>query len=158
LRPLRLPQSAFNAEVVMNLGQRKNRRRELVELLDHDLLGLLEPGVEVQGKIKVPAGLLRLNTHFTGEIVCEGLLVVAEEGEVEADIQARLVSISGKVKGSIHASERLEIKEHGVVLGDIFTPCLVIDPGGYFDGQCHMPTPSPEPEKQASSELESLAA
>lgn len=131
----------------MSLGQKKNRRRELVELLDHDLLGLLEPGVEVVGKIKVPSGLLRLNTHFTGEIICEGLLVVAEEGEVEADIQSRLVSISGKVKGSIHASERLEIKEHGVVLGDIYTPCLVIDPGGYFDGQCRMPAPAPESEK-----------
>ena len=139
----------------MNMVQKKNRRRELVELLDHDLLGLLEPGVEVHGKMKVPSGLLRLNTHFTGEIISEGLLVVAEEGEVEAAIQARLISISGKVKGTIHATERLEIKEHGVVLGDISTPCLVIDPGGYFDGQCHMPAPSPDQEKPTAAATES---
>jgi cytoskeletal protein CcmA (bactofilin family) len=31
-----------------------------------------------------------------------------------------------------------------VVLGDIYTPKLIIEPGGYFDGQCHMPLPEPE--------------
>jgi cytoskeletal protein CcmA (bactofilin family) len=28
-------------------------------------------------------------------------------------------------------------------MGDIYTPCLLVDPGGFFDGQCHMPTPDP---------------
>ena len=63
--------------------------------------------------------------------------------EVEGDIQSRVVSITGKVKGTVHAKERLEIKEHGIVMGDIYTPCLLVDPGGFFDGQCHMPTPDP---------------
>jgi cytoskeletal protein CcmA (bactofilin family) len=62
---------------------------------------------------------------------------------VEGDIQSRVVSITGKVKGTVHAKERLEIKEHGILLGDIHTPCLLVDPGGFFDGQCHMPAPAP---------------
>jgi len=126
------------------------RRRELAELLDDDMVGLLEPGVEVEGKMKISSGMIRLNSHFKGEIASEGVIVVAEQGEVDAEIHAKHVSIAGKVKGSVHATERLEIKEHGVVLGDIFTPCLVVDPGGYFDGQCHMPTP--EPEKHPAAE------
>jgi len=67
--------------------------------------------------------------------------VVHDQGEVEGDIHSRVVSVTGKVKGAIHATERLEIKDHGIVLGDIYTPCLLVDPGGFFDGECHMPAP-----------------
>jgi cytoskeletal protein CcmA (bactofilin family) len=120
------------------------RRRELAGLLDEDMVGLLEPGVEVEGKMIIACGMVRLNTHFKGEIASAGTLVVADQGEIEGEIRAKHLSIAGKVKGTVHATERLEIKEHGVVLGDVYTPCLVVDPGGYFDGQCHMPTPEPE--------------
>lgn len=122
------------------------RRRELAELLDDNTVGLLEPGVEIEGKMKLASGIVRLNTHFKGEITSEGAIFVADQGEVDAEIHTKVISIAGKVKGAVHASERVEIKEHGVVLGDIYTPCLVIDPGGYFDGQCHMPAPGPQKE------------
>lgn len=131
--------------MAFGLGKTR-RRRELEDILDDDMVGLLEPGVEVEGQMKFPSGMVRLNSRFKGEIASEGTLVVADQGEIEGVIRARLISVAGKVKGAVHASERLEIKEHGVVLGDIYTPTLVVDPGGFFDGQCHMPTP--EPEKQ----------
>jgi cytoskeletal protein CcmA (bactofilin family) len=127
----------------------KQRRQQLVEFLDEEMVGMIEPGMELEGRLKFASGMVRLNAHFKGEIQSEGLIVVADQGEVEAEIYARSVSVSGKVKGAIHARERIEIREHGVVLGDIYTPSLVVDPGGYFDGQCHMPTPT-EPLKQGA--------
>jgi cytoskeletal protein CcmA (bactofilin family) len=126
----------------MPFGFGKSRRRQLADL-PGDWVGWLEPGVEVEGKMKVTSGLIRVNTHFKGEINCEGTVVVHDQGEVDGETHARIISVTGKIRGKIHASERLEIKEHGVVLGDIFTPCLLVDPGGFFDGQCHMPTPEP---------------
>ncbi len=127
----------------------KKQRQHLADLFeDDDVMGLLEPGVEIDGKMRFEAGLVRINTHFKGQIECEGTIVVAEQGDVEAEIKTRIISVAGKVKGSIHASERLEIKGNGIVLGDINTPSLIVEPGGYFDGQCHMPTP--EPQKSAA--------
>ena len=123
-------------------ANKSNRRRELTDMPD-DWVGWLEPGVELEGKMRVTTGLVRLNAHFKGEIVSEGTVVIHDQGEVEGDIHAKMVSITGKLKGSVHAAERLEIKEKGIVLGDIFTASLIIDPGGYFDGQCHMPAPEP---------------
>jgi cytoskeletal protein CcmA (bactofilin family) len=111
--------------------------------LSGDWVGWLDPGVEVEGKMKVTSGLIRVNTHFKGEIESEGGVVVHDQGEVDGDIRTRILSVTGKIKGNVHASERLEIKEHGVVLGSIYTPCLLVEPGGFFDGQCHMPTPGP---------------
>lgn len=119
----------------------KSNRRE--PDLPGEWVGWLEPGVEVEGKMTVASGLIRVNSHFKGQIQSQGMVVVHDQGEVEGEIHSRLISITGKVKGNIHAVERLEIKEHGVVIGDIDTPCLVVDPGGFFDGQCRMPTPEP---------------
>jgi len=120
------------------------RRREQFDL-PGEWIGWIEPGVEMEGKMKVGTGLFRLNAHFKGQIVSEGAVVIHNQGEVDGQVQAKVVSVTGKVKGEVHASERLEIKEHGIVLGNIRTPCLLIDPGGFFDGECHMPTPEPAP-------------
>jgi cytoskeletal protein CcmA (bactofilin family) len=135
-------------------AKKGDRKRELVEMLDDDnVVGFLEPGVEVEGKLKVSAGMLILNSHLKGELACEGMLVVGAQGEVEGEVHTKQISITGKVKGTIHASESLEIKKAGVVLGDIYTPKLFVEPGGYFDGQCHMPTPEPEKHPEPSKQL-----
>jgi cytoskeletal protein CcmA (bactofilin family) len=126
----------------MLFGFGRSKRRTLTDPAG-EWVGWLEPGVEVEGKMKVASGLIRVNTHFKGEINCEGTIVVHDQGEVDGEIHTRIISVTGKIKGNIHAAERLEIKEHGVVLGAIYTPCLLVDPGGFFDGQCHMPTPEP---------------
>ena len=109
------------------------------DLSKQGITASLEPGVEFEGKLKVTSGAVRINSHFKGEISGEGALVIAERGEVDADITLKSVTVMGKVKGAIHAAERLEIRERGVILGDITTPLLLVEPGGYFDGQCHMP-------------------
>jgi cytoskeletal protein CcmA (bactofilin family) len=135
--------------MAFGMGKPKTRRRELADLPD-DWVGWVEPGLELEGRMKATTGLIRLNSHLKGEIISEGVVVIHDQGEVEGDIQAKVVSVTGKVKGTIQATDRLEIKEHGIVLGDIHTPCLLVDPGGFFDGQCHMPTP--EPVTQAANE------
>lgn len=115
------------------------RGKKVSDLVKHGVIAMIEPGVEIEGKMKVASGTASLNSHFKGEIEGEGALVVMEQGEVEAAINIKSVVVTGKVKGSVHVKDRLEIKERGVILGDIYTPVLVVEPGGYFDGQCHMP-------------------
>jgi cytoskeletal protein CcmA (bactofilin family) len=121
-----------------------SREQQPAPLPGDDMVGYFEPGVVLEGKMKVATGMIRLNTHFRGEIQSAGTIVVAEQGEVEASIQAKAISISGKIKGNVKAEDRLEIKEKGVVLGDIYTRVLIVEAGGYFDGQCQMPTPGVE--------------
>ena len=119
------------------------RRRGSDPLADQELVGLLEPGIEFEGRMTVASGMVRINTHLKGEVDCAGAVILAEQGEVEGEIRTGFISVAGKVKGTIRASEKIEIKANGVVLGDIYTASLFIEPGGYFDGQCHMPGPGP---------------
>jgi len=133
------------------------RGRSADPLGDQELVGLLEPGVEFDGKMTVPSGLVRINTHFKGEIHCAGAVVIADQGEMEGEIRSKLISIAGKVKGTVHASEKVEIKANGIVLGDIHTASLVIEPGGYFDGQCHMPIPELSHSSEESADAKQRA-
>jgi cytoskeletal protein CcmA (bactofilin family) len=125
-------------------SRKAGRGRETLEGPEHELVGHFEAPVEVEGRMKVSSGLVRLDGHFKGEIISDGFIEVNQPGEIEGEIHTKWISINGKVKGIIHASEVLAIMQHGVVLGDIYTPKLIIEPGGYFDGQCHMPTAEAE--------------
>jgi cytoskeletal protein CcmA (bactofilin family) len=108
---------------------------------------LLGPGSDFEGTLKASSGRVTLNSRFKGTATSEGTIVIGSEGEITAEISARKVSVSGQLKGSVKASETLEIKARGVVLGDITTPVLIVEPGGYFEGQCHMPIPEAEDAK-----------
>ena len=129
----------------LNLGRVRDRNIP-AQTLDQNTTATLEPGVDLEGKMRITNGTVRINTTFKGEIFGEGTVLVSEQGEVEANIEANAVTIRGKLKGNVRIRERLEIQEHGVVLGDIYTPVLIVEPGGYFDGHCHMPAPGVEKE------------
>jgi cytoskeletal protein CcmA (bactofilin family) len=84
---------------------------------------------------------VQLDSHFKGEIAGEGTILVAERGEVESDIVCKSIVVLGKVAGSsVNATEAVEVRKRAVVLGALSTPVLMVERGGYFDGQCHMPT------------------
>lgn len=102
------------------------------------------PGTEFEGNLKAATGTVYLNAGFKGKAISDGTISLGDCADVEAEISARAINILGKLKGSAKAIERLEIKANGVVLGDISTPILVVEAGGYLDGQCHMPIPGPD--------------
>jgi cytoskeletal protein CcmA (bactofilin family) len=130
---------------------KRQHRQGFGAMPNEDLVALLEPGIEIEGLIKVTSGLVRLNCHFKGAICSTGTIIVADQGDIEANIEAMQISIAGKVRGNVHASKQLEIKERGILLGDVETPSLRVEPGAYFTGHCDMPTH--EFEKSAPSEI-----
>lgn len=130
---------------------RRRHRKGFRAAPNEGIAALLEPGVEIEGNIRVASGMVRVNCQLKGAIYSPGTIIVASQGDIEADIEAMQVSIAGKVKGNVRASEQLEIKEHGILLGDAETPSLTVDPGAYFTGRCDMPTD--ELEKSASDEV-----
>ena len=99
------------------------------------------PGAEFEGTLTAAAGTVCINSCFRGKAISDGTILIGETGNVEAELSARVITVAGKLKGLARASERFEIRARGVVLGDISTPVLLIEPGGFLEGQCHMPNP-----------------
>ena len=104
-----------------------------------DISGFLAEGTEIKGEIRF-RDLLRVDGKVTGKIVSEGELVIGEAGTVEAEISVGILSVSGRVTGTVHAAEKVEIHPKGKVHGDmtIAKPNLVIHEGGVFEGKIDM--------------------
>ncbi len=99
--------------------------------------GFLDKDTEFEGEIKF-SKTLRIDGRFKGKITSGESLQVGVTGNIEADIEVSRISINGKVKGVIKASEIVEIFSKGRVLGTIITPKLMIEEGAFFQGECKM--------------------
>ena len=87
---------------------------------------------------------LMIKGKFRGEIKASGDLYVGEKADVEAKIEARLISSRGRIKGNIEAQARVELFSTSVVEGDIKCPDLVIESGAKYNGTCIMQKKSGE--------------
>ena len=99
--------------------------------------GFLEQGVKVEGKLE-STGTFRIDSAMKGTLVSDDTLVLGEHAVIEGQIIGNRVVIAGRFDGKIQAKGRVEIQPNAIVMGEVHTPCLVIEPGGIFDGRCHM--------------------
>lgn len=104
--------------------------------------GFIEQGVRVEGRLEL-AGIFRIDGQVKGTIISERGLILGENSRVEGEIHANDISIEGRFEGVIFASGRVEVHTKAIVSGEIHTPCLVLEAGGTFDGNCHMLSSAP---------------
>ena len=97
----------------------------------------LDGDTVIEGEITVK-GSLRIDGKVKGKITAGGEVVVGPTAEVDAEIEANTVSISGKTAGRIKVIERVEIFTGGVVTSALVTPSLKIADGAVFQGHCEM--------------------
>lgn len=83
-------------------------------------------------------GTLTLLGKFKGKIKGGEEVVLAENSESEADIEAGHVAVYGKVAGSITAEKRIEIHKKAQIEANISTPTIIIHEGAIFEGKCSM--------------------
>ncbi|MBN1224062.1 MAG: polymer-forming cytoskeletal protein [Candidatus Aminicenantes bacterium] len=122
----------------------KERKREFDET---KITGFFDKDTEINGDLKFQ-GSFRIDGHFKGNIDSESMLIIGENGKVEADIKIGFIIIDGEVKGNIQATDKAEIHSKGRVFGTIITPKLVIEEGAYLEANCQttdkLPAPMPE--------------
>lgn len=73
-----------------------------------------------------------------GEVISERAVNIGETAQVKGPVRGMVITVSGTARGSIDASERLEITETGRVFGDIATKDLVIHSGATLVGKVSM--------------------
>lgn len=105
---------------------------------------------EVSGRLSFTTAT-RIEGRLRGEVKSADLLVVGPQAEVRASVQADVLVVLGKVYGNVTRAERVEIRDGGLVLGDINTHSLVVEEGGVFDGDCRMGKLPGEAQPAASS-------
>jgi cytoskeletal protein CcmA (bactofilin family) len=83
---------------------------------------------------------IRVDGKIEGGIAEANGVIVGDKGQVQGDINAKVVVIGGKVTGNITATHSLEILPQAQVYGDIHSSLLSIGEGALFEGNCVMAT------------------
>ena len=101
------------------------------------LNGFLDRGSHFQGELTFEE-TFRIDGRFEGKIRSGGELILGDDADVNAEMEVGRLSVNGNLKGSVQATERVELLAGARVLGDITTPVLRIEEGAHFEGSCQM--------------------
>jgi cytoskeletal protein CcmA (bactofilin family) len=81
---------------------------------------------------------VRIQGNARGSIESRQYIFVEGGAQVEADLSAEDITISGDFKGKISCRRRLEVTGTGKIHGQVQTALLVVQEGGALDGELHM--------------------
>ncbi|MBW2142914.1 MAG: polymer-forming cytoskeletal protein [Deltaproteobacteria bacterium] len=116
---------------------------------------MLGPQMTLEGSL-VFEGTMIMNGHVKGTIESkDGTIVVGEKAVIHADVFVCNATISGEVKGTVRATERIELHPPARVYGDLSAPVVLIDAGVTFDGKCTT-APKDKTAEKAGEILEKL--
>jgi cytoskeletal protein CcmA (bactofilin family) len=65
-------------------------------------------------------------------------VTVGQSGRISADIQAKVVSVAGEVRGNLVASEQIVIRKTATMLGNLTAPRVGLEDGCCFRGSVEM--------------------
>jgi cytoskeletal protein CcmA (bactofilin family) len=118
---------------------------------------VIGPSTHISGHIRANEDLI-VHGHVEGSIhLDDGLLMVTREGQVDADVTARVINVEGRIEGNLRATEqiivtarvinvegRIEgnlqateqiiVRRSGRVRGSISAPRIALDFGCSFSG------------------------
>jgi len=82
-------------------------------------------------------GTIRIDGIVEGDVQADWV-VVGETGKILGNTRTRGMVVGGSVEGNIEATETVELKEKGTMVGEIRAPKLAISEGAVFDGRARM--------------------
>jgi len=102
---------------------------------------------------------LYIDGHIEGAIEMKGnRLTIGPNGRVKANVSARSAVIQGKLEGNVRATDRVDLKQSAIVLGDIATQRISIEEGAYFKGGVDIQREAPKVESKGEPKSASVAA
>jgi len=103
----------------------------------------LGASIQIKGQVTGDEDL-QIDGKVDGPISLRGHeLIVGTTAQLNSEIHAGEVVVSGKVLGNVHARGRVDIRKDGSVTGDISTARISIEDGAHFKGRIEIdPTKS----------------
>lgn len=94
-------------------------------------------GTVLEGNIET-YGNIRIEGKVIGNVKSKSKIALGANSHIEGNIISQNADIEGEVKGKLEISELLVLKATAVIMGDISTGKLVVEPGAVFNGSCKM--------------------
>ncbi|MFA6920794.1 MAG: polymer-forming cytoskeletal protein [Gallionella sp.] len=99
---------------------------------------LIGAGTVIDGNMSF-AGGMRIDGQVNGNVIAvagkPSTLVLSEQGSVHGDVSVTHLVVNGVIRGSVTASEYLELHAKARVSGDVHYKMLEIQVGGILEGR-----------------------
>ena len=95
---------------------------------------VIASGLTVEGKI-TGQGHVRIAGRFKGDVQVEGNVHVDAGARIEGLIRAVDVTVSGELIGNIDGARRVELRQGGMITGDVKAGALTVAAGARMRGQ-----------------------
>ncbi len=123
----------FNGD--KRVGASASKRRGVG--LQESAVTILTSGCHFTGKLYCK-GSSRIGGRIEGEIISEGLLIIEEGANINANVKAEETIVHGRFTGRLEASVKVEFAETASFEGDLETPSLLVNEGAQFNGRVTM--------------------
>ena len=107
------------------------------------------PETSIRGSLSGQEDLV-VEGRLEGTVSLSGHLIVAESGNVEADVDVESIEVHGNVQGDISASRSITIEKGAHVTGNVKAPRVIINDGARFDGAVEMDVDLPDGLRKAA--------
>ena len=104
---------------------------------------IIGPGIQVRGNLS-GSGDLSVEGRMEGHVALSALVTVEQEGILVANVDARELTVHGRMTGNADASDRISVTVGATFVGDIRAPRIVLDDGAKFRGTVEMDVPLPD--------------
>ena len=94
--------------------------------------------LKITGEVFSSDDLLIEGTIRGDVFVPNAIVTIAKEAVVDADIRGKMVRVYGAVRGTISASERIDIASSASVTGNVSADHVVISDGAVVNGHIDM--------------------
>lgn len=116
--------------------------RKETPLEKSEIKAFLGPGSKFEGKLFFDE-IVRLDGTFKGEINSRDTLIIGETADIDGDVEVGTFILSGRFKGNVKASTRVELRRPAQIEGTLESPVLVIEEGVVLNGNINMSSGAP---------------
>lgn len=100
-------------------------------------VSIISSGVKIEGNL-FSLGNVRIDGTVFGNVTVNGNLTIGDSSELNGEIKANNITMSGKIIGKVNAQEKLKLESKSVLKGDLITKYLVVEEGALFEGHSQM--------------------
>lgn len=125
------------------LGKKKKAMARNTSMEKGEIKAFLGVGSKFEGTLFFEE-IVRMDGFFQGQITSSDTLIAGETARIEADINVGTFVLSGRFKGTVQASCKVELRSPAVVEGTINTPLLAVEEGVVLNSTVNMQQPGEE--------------
>ncbi len=117
------------------LPAQRSKKTPIEQLKEKAVVG---PSIKIKGELTGEEDLM-IQGRVEGRIeLKKNNVTVGKNGNVQADIYGKIISIEGKVEGDLFGAEKIIVRKSGTVRGNLTAPRVNLADGAKFKGTIDM--------------------